>query len=325
MIIFLYGEDAYRSRQKLKEMIEHFKNPAFSGNLGSCEIKKSQRGGLNLKYFDGKDLRFEDFEEEIQQTSIFQGKKILILRDILFNREFKEKFLNNYKDFVDNKNIILFYEGGKISQNDSFFIFLKKYAKTQEFKLLDRRKLRDWVKKEFKSYQTTITPEALEELVNFVGNNLWQMSNEIKKLASFKPKQPVGAEEVKTLVTSVIETDIFKTIDAIALKNKRQALELLHRHLEKGDSPSYLLSMITFQFRNIIEIKDMVEKNKSYSTILRQSKLHPFVVKKSYNLAKRFTVEKLKKIYQKIFQVDCDIKTGKTEPEAALDLLVAGI
>ena len=33
----------------------------------------------------------------------------------------------------------------------------------------------------------------------------------------------------------------------------------------------------------------------------------------------------LKKIYQKIFQVDFDIKTGKIEPETALDLLLAEI
>ena len=33
----------------------------------------------------------------------------------------------------------------------------------------------------------------------------------------------------------------------------------------------------------------------------------------------------LKKIYQKIFQIDLDIKTGKIEAETALDLLLAEI
>jgi DNA polymerase III delta subunit len=33
----------------------------------------------------------------------------------------------------------------------------------------------------------------------------------------------------------------------------------------------------------------------------------------------------LKKIYRKIFQIDSDIKTGKIEPETALDLLLAEI
>jgi DNA polymerase III delta subunit len=53
--------------------------------------------------------------------------------------------------------------------------------------------------------------------------------------------------------------------------------------------------------------------------------MHPFVVKKSLQQASKFTLEELKKIYQKIFQVDLDIKTGRIEPEVALDLFIAGI
>jgi DNA polymerase-3 subunit delta len=49
------------------------------------------------------------------------------------------------------------------------------------------------------------------------------------------------------------------------------------------------------------------------------------LVKKSYRQAQRFTLWQLKKIYQKIFQVDLAIKTGKVEPETALDLFIAEI
>ncbi|PIV65126.1 MAG: DNA polymerase III subunit delta, partial [Candidatus Nealsonbacteria bacterium CG01_land_8_20_14_3_00_12] len=50
-----------------------------------------------------------------------------------------------------------------------------------------------------------------------------------------------------------------------------------------------------------------------------------YIIKKSYSLAQKFTIQELKKIYQKIFQVDLDIKTGRVEPEVALDLLIAEI
>jgi DNA polymerase III delta subunit len=53
--------------------------------------------------------------------------------------------------------------------------------------------------------------------------------------------------------------------------------------------------------------------------------LHPFVVKKSYQQANKFTLQELKKIYQKIFKADLDIKTGKITPETALDLLLTEI
>ena len=127
------------------------------------------------------------------------------------------------------------------------------------------------------------------------------------------------------MVRPKIETDIFKTIDAISSKNKREALKLIHQHLEKGDSPLYLLSMITFQFRNLLIIKNLLDNQKSYSFILEKSQLHPLIVKKGYLLAKKFKIEELKKIYQKISQIDYEIKIGKIEPETALDLLIAEI
>ena len=122
-----------------------------------------------------------------------------------------------------------------------------------------------------------------------------------------------------------IEVDIFKTIDALASKNKKQALELLQKHLNGGDNPLYLLSMIVYQFRNLLLIKELSGKKLMYASIVKKSGLHPYVVKKNYFTCSQFSFEELKNIYKKIFQFDLDIKTGKMEPETALNLLVSMI
>jgi len=307
MIIFLYGKDTYRMKEKLREIIERH--------------KKIHKSGLNLKYFDD----FTNFKDEIRQTSMFKEKKLAVITDIFANPDFKEKFLENKKDFLKTEDIILFYQEGEINKNNSLFKFLKKNAKSQEFKFLAGQNLKTWIKKEFDRYETKIDSGVLEKLIEYIGNDLWQMSNEIRKLASFRNNKMVGVEDIELLVRSKIETDIFKTIDAIAEKNKKQALNLLHKHLEKGDSPLYLLSMINYQFRNLLIIKDLIEKHKPYNVILKKSGLHPFVVKKSYYQSQKFSFQELKKIYQKIFKVDLDIKTGRIQPEIALDLLITEI
>jgi len=281
--------------------------------------QKIHKSGLNLQYFE----RFADFQDSFKQTSMFKEKKLAILPNILSDPDFKKNFLKNKSNLLKSEDLILIYEEGKINKSDSLFKFLKDKAKSQEFELLTNQRLKNWVKKEFKKYGSIIELKAIEVLIEYVGNDLWRMSNEIKKLASYKNK--VGSEDIDLLVRPRIEIDVFKTIDAIAEKNKKQALILLHKHLEKGDSPLYLLSMINYQFRNLLVIKDLIEKHNPYNLILKKSGLHPFVVKKSYYQSQEFTLQELKKIYQKIFQVDLDIKTGKVEPETALDLLIAEI
>ena len=373
MILFLYGQDTYRARQKLKEIIEQYKNPASGENLDSAGIKKIHKSGLSLIYLDGENLKFEDFRDIIQQTSMFDEKKLLILLNIFTNQDFKEKFLKNYKDFLKLKpttraklgaglvphrneisgagDIILFYEENEISMKDRFFYFLKTKAKTQNFQSLGGEKLKSWIRQELSKFKTEIDSGAIDKLINFVGNDLWQMSNEIKKLVNYKkgpasakassgtraaakgkeedlyssPKEKINVEDIELLVKPKIETAIFKTIDAIAQKNKKQALLLIHQHLEKGDNPLYLLSMINFQFRNLLMIKDLIERHRPYYSILKMTHLHPFVVKKSCQQVNKFTLQELKKIYQKIFKADLDIKTGKITPETALDLLLTEI
>ena len=307
MIIFLYGEDTYRMKEKLKEIIERY--------------QKVHKSGLNLKYFDD----FTNFKDGVRQASMFKEKKLAVVTNIFANPDFKEKFYQSKKDFLSSEDIILIYEEKDFNKNNSLFKFLKKNARSQEFKFLAGQGLKTWIKKEFDRYETKIDSGVLEKLIEYIGNDLWQMSNEIRKLASFKNNKTVKVEDIELLVKSKIETDIFKTIDAIADKNKKQALNLLHKHLEKGDSPLYLLSMISYQFRNLLIIKDLIEKCKPYNVILKKSGLHPFVVKKSYYQSQKFTFQELKKIFQKIFKTDLDIKTGKIQPEIALDLLVAEI
>lgn len=328
MIIFLYGPDTYRSRQKLNGIIERYKN-----------IHKS---GLNLKYYDFETENFQDFQDNFQQTSMFKEKKLMVLENSFSNPDFKEKFLENSERFLSSGNIILFYEQGKINQvmeKDPLFKFLKNKAQSQEFKLLGGQQLKNWAKKEFANYKCKIGEKPLENLIEFIGNDLWRFSNEISKLASFKSEIPTSSrlsrdkidikeEDVKLLVKPKIETDIFETIDFLGLKDKKRALELIKKHLEKGDHPLYLLSMINYQFRNLLMIRAQPEEDIQMlriNDLSRKTGIHPYVVRKTIQQAKKFTFEELKKIYQKIFQADLDIKTGKIDPETAIDLLIAEI
>ena len=308
MIIFLYGPDSYRSRQKLREIIESY--------------KKIHKSGLNLRYLNDSELNFQILEDTARQKTMFKEKKLLVLTDVFSNPEFKKEFLKKGQDFIESENIIVFHEENEISKKDSLFVFLKKNAKSQEFKLLTGQNLKKWARKQFKDSRAKINEETLDMLVMFVGNNLWQMANEINKLASFKYGEEINVKDIKLLVKPKVEPGIFKTIDAIASKDKKRALRLLKDHLKKGDSPFYLFSMINFQFRNLLIIKDVLEKNLSPFS---STKLHPFVIKKSCALSRRFQFLELKKIYQKIFEIDLNIKTGKIESSTAIDLLISGI
>lgn len=321
MFLFLYGQDTYRSLGKLQEIIERYKKIHYTG--------------LNLRYYDCQNSRFEEFKNNIQSVSMFREKKLIVLKNTFLNPEFKEKILALLKKIEAPEDIILFFEKDKVSRADSLFKFLKDTAKCQEFNILSVQELENWIKREFEKYNSKIENQAIQQLINFVGSDLWQMSQEIKKLCAYKFNYPflslrgarqgdvaISKKDVEILVAPKIGTDIFKTIDAIAQKDKKRAIFLIHKHLEKGDEPLYLLSMINFQFRNLLLVKDFMEKHSLSYGFPKIPGLHPFIVRKSVFQAKKFHIDTLKKIFQKLFKADQNIKTGRIDPITALDMLV---
>jgi|SRR3989339_1015201 len=325
MIIFLYGQDDFRSRLKLKEIIDQYQNVRHSG--------------LNLFYIDFKENQFNDFKEKTETVSIFAKKKLIILSNLLTNQDLSRDVLDYFKKNGQKHkdDVFVFFEKDKFSIDNPLLSFLNKTAKVQEFKPLAGKLLYAWAEKEVKRLKSEIDPVALKRLISSFNsgqdarytamryNDLWRLSNEIKKLVVFKNRKKVEIQDVELLTELEIETNIFKTIDAIASLNREAALRLLSQHLKNGDSPIYLLTMINYQFRNILVVKSLLQQNISFPMILKASRLNSFVAKKCYSLAGRFSFQRLKGIYSKILETDLKIKTGKVSPRQGLELLVSQI
>jgi len=295
MIYFLFGPDTYRSRQKLKEIIE--------------EYKKSHKSGLNLIKIDFSEKDFKDFKQAIETVSMFDEKKLIIVENI-FQEEILD-YLKNRKLDSDKDNIVIFWTREAKSDN-KLFQFLKKKARVQEFELLQPYKLREWIKKYVREQDGNIENQAVETLIDYIGNDLWRMSNELDKLISFN--RNIKEENIKKLVKPEIDVNIFNIIDALGQKNKKQALKLIHNYFKKGESEGYLFDRFIYQFRNLIKIKTGGGKD-----------LHPFVFKKTNQQVRNFTFEELKKIYRKLLEIDLDIKTGKADIGTALELFITNL
>jgi DNA polymerase-3 subunit delta len=311
MILFLYGKDTFRLRQKLKEIINRYKT-----------IHKS---GLNLKFFDGESLNFQNFEREAQLAPMMAEKKLIVIEGAIGNKDFERNFLANAKRFLNSDIVFLFCEPREIKENTPLFDFLKKFSKKQEFNLLTKQKVKIWLRREFQKYGMKVEEDVLDKLVEFVGNDLWQMENEIKKLIVYKKGKKIKVSDIETLIKPKIEIDVFKAIDAISSKNKKLAFTLLHKLLKRGEKPTVLFATIKYQFRNLLQVKDLIERGEKISQIKNKMELHPFVLEKILRISQKFKIEELRKIYQRIFNLDLAIKTGKIEPDLALDLLLADL
>ena len=318
MIIFLYGKDTYRLQQKLREIEAQYK-----------EVHKS---GLNLEKIDALQIEFEEFADKLFQYSMFIKKKLFFLENLFSSQKFKEKFLEKIKEITKSQDLIVVFEKKELPKKDKLFLNLKKQGKSQEFEHLKGKVLENWIKNEFQKEKIKVSEQAMSLLLEFIGNDLWQLSNEIKKLVCLKKPLKandligeVESEDVEILVKPKLEANIFKIIDALSQKNKKKALKLIQESLLKENKPLAILNMINFQFRGLLIAKTLMEEGKTLNDFLKLNILKPYPTRKCWYASTGFSLNQLKKIYQKIFEADLSIKTGKIQPEEGLKMLVAEI
>jgi DNA polymerase III subunit delta len=318
MIIFFFGEDEFQSIQKLAEIKNRF-------------LEKNKEGSsLSVFDFSQKDWSIEEIIMNISSGGLFSLKKLVVIKNILSTKkdienEKFEKFLKSEAKKEKSDLILIFWESGKVKKSGKLYKLLRKIAKCQEFELLEGARLKNWIIGKIKENDVSISPAAVERLIIFVGNDLNLVSREIEKLATYRNKGEIKVEDIDLLVKSKIDTDIFKTVDALARADLKTALKMMHDHLEAGEDPFYLLSMYFYQFRNLVKVKPLVEKNMPSAEIALRLKMHPFVARKSVEQSRNFSWEKLKTLYNSLCEIDFESKTGKTDIVLALDKFVAGV
>jgi DNA polymerase-3 subunit delta len=108
----------------------------------------------------------------------------------------------------------------------------------------------------------------------------------------------------------------------VARRQTGRALQLLHRLLDDGEAPLYLLAMLARQVRILILISELSTQGLNEQEMAKRLKLHPYVVKKGVPQARNFSMAQLEAAHQHLVETDWAIKTGQMEDVLALDTLV---
>lgn len=183
--------------------------------------------------------------------------------------------------------------------------------------------LESWISKRAKSLGVNIDGDAATLLANFIGNQLRLLANELYKLATYVGDgSTITVDDVRTLSAQVQEARIFDLTDALAQRNQKQALTILHDLLADGEPPIKLISTITSQVRSLLLVKELSQKGMRSPQIASTLGMAPFVADKAARQVGKFTAAQLEVAYRQLLATDASLKRSRMTPEMALDLLV---
>lgn len=293
MILILYGSDTYRSRQKLKEIVE--------------EYRKKAGMAFDLEKLDAAESDLASLKNIIQGGSLFSLKKLVIVEGA-FSSE-------------SNFNYLLEVARGPGAAKDIFLILWDRNLsaenlgrleqiqplvdKIQEFKPLTGRNLENWQEEEAKKRGLKLYPAQFAHLAS-LGSDLWGLTNELDKMAL------TGVADFRKQDSR--QYNIFQLGDAFFVSPKT-ALGTLLNLLHQGHDDFNLFSYLVNHGRTLLTVKTYLDKGIS---VLVHHHLHPFVIKKASALARGLSARELRLLPQKFFEEDFKIKVGLSNPRESL-------
>jgi DNA polymerase-3 subunit delta len=327
LFYILYGKDDFSLQQKLEEIKKE---------LGNQEML-----AVNTSIFDDRQLSLSQLKDACSAVPFLCPYRLVIAKGLLGRFELKSgserrttrsraKLNSGLEEWMGLAEYVrqmppttmLVLIDGEIKANNRLLKSVASQAKVMVFAPPSDRNLSDWIQDRVKQGGGTISPGAVKLLVGLVGADLWTMSSEIDKLLAYCSGKVITEDSVKQVTSYAREANIFSLVDAILEGRRNVAQQLLHRLLQEGASPSYVLAMITRQLRLIVIAKDMGPKLPRPENRNRLEPTSGYGLEKAVKQAKAYTLERIKKAYHKLLEADIAIKTGKYDSDLALDLLV---
>lgn len=203
--------------------------------------------------------------------------------------------------------------------------WLQKNAGAEEFSKLSGS---EWIK--FASgliaeSKIKISGSARQRLFSETEGDSWQLVNVLDQLSLWRAatdNHPLEIDDINLFVRRKLRGNSFQLLDAI----NRGQTEVVTHHLKdlwaQGEAPLRVLGAIVYQYRQLVLIKAALEEGLNNYQIIRELKIPPFVAQKVGALARTTDWSTIKEIYNHITQIDEQIKSGKIEPEAGIEILI---
>lgn len=311
MILVLTGTDDYRKRERRQAAVAEFGLPDRQAGVKPNEVV----------LIDADNATVQQLDDALMTLGLFATKQVVYAPKILKDapKPVRER-LGSLLRSVDDSTLLILDEA-TLDQRLDITKQLKKLATIEPFEPLRGPALERWVGEAARSFDITIEPPARSTLIERLGNDSWQLSRELEKLAAYAASASpprITVAMVQAYTPAQTAPSSFALTDALTAGNAAKARLTLMRLLQHGEEPIRLLGLVAFHLRSLALVKDSLETGVP-------AKLNPFVVKKLAPQAQMTTWQTLTQWYTQLAQYDHAVKTGRIDPPLALELTVQAL
>lgn len=294
-IYFLMGEEPYYI-DKLTEFIEE-------------TILQEHERDFNQTILYGRDVTVDDIVGNAKRYPMMADRQVVVVREA----QELVKTIENLDSYVSNLQpttvLVIAYKYKTIDKRKKLYKSIAKEGVIFESKKMYDNQVGTWISRVLQGKGYSIEPKANAMLVEFLGNDLSKISNELNKLQIILPKgHQITASDIEKNIGFSKDFNVFELQNALGSKNQVKAYQIVQYFSENPkENPMVLTTTLIFGFFvKILKYHGIKDKNpKTVAPILGVS---PFFLK-DYDVAlKNYPMKKVSTIVATLRDIDVKSK-----------------
>ena len=279
-IYFLMGEEPYYI-DKISSFIEE--------NI--LEVAEQE---FNQTILYGRDTSIDDIVSHAKRYPMMADFQVIIVKEAQDLSRSIEKLVPYVQNPQTSTVLVVNYKYKKIDKRKALYKALRKNCVVFESKKLYENQVVDWVRRILSPRSYTMSPKAAQMLVEFLGNDLSKINNEIEKLTLVVPKDSeITPELIEEHIGISKDYNNFELRKAIGNKNMQKAVKIINYFSDNSkDNPIVVTVALLFSFfSQLLRLHGLHDK--SPRAVASALKVSPYFVNEYIAVSRNFPMKRI--------------------------------
>jgi DNA polymerase-3 subunit delta len=186
--------------------------------------------------------------------------------------------------------------------------------------------IREWIIRRLGKEGKEIDPEALDIIVDFIGQDLSAIAMEVEKIVIFLGDSTRATlADVEEILPYLRVHTVFELTDSLSRGDAAGSVEMLREVIGEGADPTQILSTIRWHFMRLWSLKSMIDTRADEGRISRELKIPAFRVAEYTAQARRIPHEVFRGVFKEFYKTDRLLKSRSGKGSVVMDKMALEI
>lgn len=278
---------------------------------------------MNYSYYEGKDTDVNSVIDNAQTLPFFSERKLIIVENSGWCKSGGTD-MADYLSQPDDFTYFVFIET-EVDKRNKLYKKINETGYVCELNHPKADEMVNWAAGMLMQAGKKITRSDIEMFLESTGNDMELVKNELDKLIAYSgDKDHISREDIEAVTTVTLTNKVYDMCRAITQKKHAEALRLYEDLLALRESPMSIMYKISRQFKQLLDVKDLLDDGYRQDMIMSKLHIPSFVASKLIQQARGYDRNSLMDHIDRCLELEEAFKTGDMPERLAVELLICG-